>query len=97
MHARNERRESVESTRYGSTSRRIARNRLISFANGDEKLARSYSYTKYSLRGYTVGREVSCFIGLSRKCAAGANKNLESQMRIAGRSGGGWYVKLGIE
>lgn len=44
MHARNERRESVESTRYGSTSRRIARNRLISFANGDEKLARSYSY-----------------------------------------------------
>lgn len=66
----NERRESFESTRYGLASRRIARNRLISFANGDEKLARSYSYPSQVFpRGCTVGREESCFIGRSRKCA----------------------------
>lgn len=72
----NERRESVESTRYGLASRRIARNRLISFANGDEKLARSYSYPSQVFPPWVAKYPV---LSVARGNArTGAKKNLES-------------------
>lgn len=98
MQGMNRRESVVESTRYGSTSRRIARNRLISFANGRRETGPvliPIPSQVFPSRIHRGSRSILFYRPLEEMRGRPALiKTLNRKCGLRRNGGGWWYVEL---